>query len=429
MATQLLNHAGTKITIQIEVDLSGSMMEIEETILKSVNEVGAELTKEGLKRFDADGEPLMQGDVKWYSRGQSAKTYQTPYGDIEVNRHLYQRSGGGVTFCPLECNARIVRAATPRFAKMVTHKLTQVSGKHVKADLEENHGRAVSKLLVQELGLFVGAIAQAKEENWEYAIPKLETPITAVGIGVDGTCVLLCDHQWRETMAGSISLYDAHGERQHTIYVGAAPEYGKETFFHRMEQEIAHVKALYPEAHTAGIADGAKSNWSFLRAHVDQEIVDFYHASEYLTKAAEAIWDEPNDQDNRAIWLNEHCSRLKHESDGAETIFKEFQAVNTQGWRLERQEKFAKCLTYFNNQRHRMKYAEYQKAGLPIGSGVTEAACKTLVKQRLCQSGMRWSDRGAQVILSLRALVLTNTRWNQFWDKISQFGVPNFQNA
>jgi hypothetical protein len=71
-----------------------------------------------------------------------------------------------------------------------------------------------------------------------------------------------------------------------------------------------------------------------------------------------------------------------------------------------------------------MRYARYRENGMPIGSGVTEAACKTLVKQRLCCSGMRWAPEGAQIILNLRALVLTKSRWEQFWQKINQYGVP-----
>jgi len=61
-----------------------------------------------------------------------------------------------------------------------------------------------------------------------------------------------------------------------------------------------------------------------------------------------------------------------------------------------------------------MDYATHLENNLPIGSGVTEAACKTLVKQRLCGSGMRWKDQGAKVILSLRALVQSKGRWQQF---------------
>jgi hypothetical protein len=71
-----------------------------------------------------------------------------------------------------------------------------------------------------------------------------------------------------------------------------------------------------------------------------------------------------------------------------------------------------------------MNYALYQKRHYPIGSGVTEAACKTVIKQRLCCSGMRWKEKGAAAILSLRALVLTSTRWNQFWNKLNQYGFP-----
>jgi hypothetical protein len=69
-----------------------------------------------------------------------------------------------------------------------------------------------------------------------------------------------------------------------------------------------------------------------------------------------------------------------------------------------------------------MDYAMHTEKKLPIGSGVTEAACKTQVKQRLCGSGMRWKDQGAKEILSLRALVQSKGRWQQCWDKIDQYG-------
>jgi hypothetical protein len=69
-----------------------------------------------------------------------------------------------------------------------------------------------------------------------------------------------------------------------------------------------------------------------------------------------------------------------------------------------------------------MKYAKSQQENLPIGSGVTEAACKTLVKQRLCNSGMRWKEEGAQKVLALRTLAHTDCRWEQFWKKIDRYG-------
>ena len=92
--------------------------------------------------------------------------------------------------------------------------------------------------------------------------PKLEGPTTTITVGMDGTCLLMCEGGWRETMVGTIGFYDADGERQHTIYLGATPEYGKATFLDRLEREIDRVKAAYPQARYVGLADGAKGNWS-----------------------------------------------------------------------------------------------------------------------------------------------------------------------
>ena len=60
----------------------------------------------------------------------------------------------------------------------------------------------------------------------------------------------------------------------------------------------------------------------------------------------------------------------------------------------------------------------------PIGSGVTEAACKTLVKQRLCGSGMPWTRRGAQTVLTLRAILLSTSRWTSRWTYLDKHGIP-----
>ena len=70
-----------------------------------------------------------------------------------------------------------------------------------------------------------------------------------------------------------------------------------------------------------------------------------------------------------------------------------------------------------------MKYAENVAKDLPIGSGVTEAACKVIVKQRLCNSGMRWKEEGAACVLSLRTLTYTPGRWEQFWNRIDKNGL------
>ena len=80
------------------------------------------------------------------------------------------------------------------------------------------------------LGAYASAVVQAKEETWTCATPQVDAEITVAEIGTDGSCMLMCEGQWREAMTGSISLYDRRGERQHSIYVGAAPEHGRAGF-------------------------------------------------------------------------------------------------------------------------------------------------------------------------------------------------------
>jgi hypothetical protein len=68
----------------------------------------------------------------------------------------------------------------------------------------------------------VGSVVQAKEEAWSYALPKEDSQIATVGIGLDGTCMLIGEEGYREAMVGTLSLYDSEGERQQIIYLGLA---------------------------------------------------------------------------------------------------------------------------------------------------------------------------------------------------------------
>lgn len=74
----------------------------------------------------------------------------------------------------------------------------------------------------------------------------------------------------------------------------------------------------------------------------------------------------------------------------------------------------SKVLGYFINNRERMQYDKYLAMGLPIGSGVIEGTCKNLINDRMERSGMRWSRDGAEAMLTLRSVYLTDL-WHDFW--------------
>jgi hypothetical protein len=130
-----------------------------------------------------------------------------------------------------------------------------------------------------------------------------------------------------------------------------------------------------------------------------------------LADVAQAAFPAKTDEAKREVWLQERCKQIKHQAGAVDKL-------------ITGMEKFTKCKTvkenltaaqtYFANNRQRMNYAAHAAQDLPV----TEAACKTLVKQRLCCSRMRWKLQGAKVILSLRALIQSKGRWEQFWDKV-----------
>jgi len=138
---------------------------------------------------------------------------------------------------------------------------------------------------------------------------------------------------------------------------------------------------------------------------------------------AEALY--PKKKGKQKEWLTENCHKLKHEEGVAGELLNRMKQLKSEKTHSKNiTEKLQAAITYYENHQHQMNYAQYREKKYPIGSGVTEAACKTLVKQRLCCSGMRWKEKGAGIILSLRALVLTKDRWSQFWAKLDPYGFP-----
>ena len=94
-------------------------------------------------------------------------------------------------------------------------------------------------------------------------------------------------------------------------------------------------------------------------------------------------------------------------------------ALDYQRKKFPRRTRIGEILRYFRRNRHRMRYADTQARHLPIGSGVVEAACKTLVTERLKRSGMRWGPYGGQAILTLRSLVQSR-RFEYAWSLLAQ---------
>jgi hypothetical protein len=418
---EILKSDDNGFSVQINFKFNKSMLKAEEEILEKLNEVGSIATGKMLAQFDSDGSPIKIGNQTFTSKGLSEKNYQTPWGEARVTRHVYQSHSGGKTYCPLENDARIIITSTPRFAKIVSSKYSDLSTESVKKDLSENHGRIVQRKTIQSIGEVVGIVAIAKETSWEY-VPtpnELTDKVDSISIGLDGTCMQMREDGWREAMTGTVSLYNKDGERLHTTYVACSPEYGKEKFLNKLENAIVKIKDNFPKAKTIGLADGAKCNWTFLEKHTKFQVLDFFHASEYLGSYSKAVFKEIEEQKN---WLSEACHELKNEKASAVNLLNIFQNELLKKHVKADKETIETVATYYKNNCDKMNYSEILEMKLPIGSGVTEAACKVIVKERMCKAGMRWNDDGAHVVLKLRSLNKTDGSWNHFWGKVDKVG-------
>ena len=409
---------------EIEIDFAGfSMLESETMIQESINEAGNLMTEKRLLEFDTDGSPIIMGDIKMTTKGVYTGEYETPYGQITVERHLYQTNRGGKTFCPLNENARIIKkTCTPKLAKTISNKYANLAAGEVVTDMSENHSRELTRSYIQDVSEFVGTIVNAKEEVWNYEIPKITDAVSTVGISMDGASVLILKDGYREVMTGAITLYNKEGERMHSLYYAVEPEHGKKRFFDKMESAIGKIKAQFPDALCIGISDGAKDLWKFLKKHTSEQILDYYHASEYLSEASHGLILK--DEKGRKKWLDDAYSSLKHDSDYPTAVIAEMEEASKGKIRPVDKEKLESAITYFKNNKSRMQYTKNLKRKLPIGSGVIEAACKTIVKSRLCRTGMKWKSKGVKIVLSLRAMIKSSGKWNLFWDKINNSGVP-----
>jgi hypothetical protein len=142
-------------------------------------------------------------------------------------------------------------------------------------------------------------------------------------------------------------------------------------------------------------------------------VLDFFHASEHLNKAIEAAYGKNNSTGKS--YYEKYRSILKHDDIGAKRVIR---TLNYLHKKYPKRKAILTELKYFKNNLQRMNYAQMSKDNLPIGSGVTEASCKTLVTQRLKCSGMRWGIKGGQGVLTARSLIQSE-RFDLGWDMLS----------
>jgi hypothetical protein len=262
-----------------------------------------------------------------------------------------------------------------------------------------------------------GTNVQLAEPGAKRGRPK-EQPKGAAGQGQQHS-------SWRNAMVGAISFYDSRRrtpqnrpERLSSIYMASMPEERCPRVKHSLETELKHILAQAPPGlNKIALMDGARSLWTYCAGTELYNdftfVVDFFHATQHLSRAAEALFGKSSSKAH--AWYRKWCERLKWQADGPVALLRSMEYYRDRT-RLStsRAQQLAAEVTFFRRNKAMMPYARMLSAGLPIGSGPIESACKNIVKQRLCRSGMRWTRTGGQRILNLRTYVKSG-RWSKAW--------------
>ena len=378
------------------------------------------VTEEALARQDVDL-PFVFIDGEMHRRAcRCSQTYLTTAGTVSVTRTLYRVRRGERAVAALERKVGIVEGywtplAARQGAMLVSH-LTPRDAEEVLATL--GHMQP-SKSSLDRLPKALSARWEARREAFEATVreasAKVPDAARAVVVSLDGVMAPMRGG-YREASCATVSLVDADAERLHSVRMGRMPQSHKATLKTMLVAEVEAVLAKRPDLTVVKLADGARDNWTFLTGALPDgvELIDFYHAAEQLKGAFDAAHGV--DSPTAAAQFEKFRHRLRHEPDGVERVIRALVYLRS---KHPNQERIAQVLGYFRTNRHRMGYADAKAQGLPIGSGVVEAACKTLVTERLKRSGMRWGSRGGQAILTLRSLVQSR-RFVHAWSLLAE---------
>lgn len=379
----------------------------------------------------------------------SPKTFLTGFGLIALGRNLYQADAGGEGYVPLDLFWGMAgEFATPEVREAVLFSSALVTPEETEQMLSKwawFHPSATAiKNIVQEVGEFVEARAERLDEAIRGA-EALPAGTRILAGSLDGVNVLLREAggkrgrpgerpgldetedrttAYKNAMVGSISFYgkvprgEECPERLASRYVARMPEDKAPTVKRQFEAELAAGEAQAgPRVVKVLLLDGFRSLWTYAdeneRFDDYEKLIDYCHTTEHLSKAAEALFGKENAEARR--WYDTYRAKLLEEDAAAESILRSID-YHRSGRKLsaERTTALAQERTFFRRNKGRMTYADFRRRGLPIGSGPVEAACKTIVKTRLCRSGMRWSREGGNHILRLRTAVKSG-RWENFW--------------
>ncbi len=444
--------------VEIQIGTDASFGDSEATALRVTNEATRRYLVQVLQDM-SDGyrdELLIDGILYRRSHDPGEVLYHSLNGSLPVTRATYRRVGerNGPTVVPVELEAGLVERGTPALGYSIALNLSKETSRDYVETMDGAHRKVPSRSTVERICKAVGT--EAKE-----AAPKIERYLRqsegvpkgtiAISIGLDRTTVPFeeereqgappktrrkkrnkpyermppppVDVNYKMAYVGTVGFVDEDGDFLATRKYAATHHEGPEGIVARMVADVRAAKLREPTLEVGLVQDGAPEMWNLTRAALDaepsveryHEAIDRYHLSERLGIILAILEGDP---ERRALQMMKWLKGFD-ENDG--TIDNIEKLVGKQLWLYAGKDRATLIdnQTFIANNKDRMRYLALREAGLPVGSGATEGACKSVVGFRTKRSGQRWHDEGVSAVLTLRAIHQSN-RLPRFWSHLAK---------
>ncbi len=425
---------GALVTPQRFVDLEHALQRAAAALCRQVLEAEANRAEPADRR-------VLPPKVRYHKETyrinkQTPARIATSFGTITVWSFYYlNESDGEPGLHPLLLRLGIgAGAATPALLQRVARMAVDHTQSAVRAWLLREHGlRWSNTRLRAALAGFRAALVpwqadlqKARLLSWlAQALASRGRHRPVLAVGRDGVMIPMRDGGYQEGSTATVSVYDRRRRRLGTVYLGQMPQAKQATLSSLLTALLRAVLIAWqgPLPWLAYITDKGSAPDEYYRrvlkkmkhprdgrALVWEWVLDFYHACGYIGKMADALFGP--ETAGAAEWFAKMRRWLRDRPHGAAQVLRSAMQLRERRRMSQAQRaEFWKAYRYLRRHRRLLDYQGYRRRGLPIGSGVTEAACKTVFTQRFKRSGMRWHGATGQVILDLRVLLLSG-----IWD-------------
>lgn len=371
----------------------------------------------------------------------------TSFGRITLWRRGYRswsREDGESVVFPLERQLGLVEKTTPALAGRIARRMAEAGATQgtVIDWLRQEHEVAMGVERLRRLCEHVSSSLEEQREAYQvqYLLELLAQAQASSGrnkpvlaVGRDGVTFHV-QGVYEVGSTATISVYNRQGRRLGTVYLAQPSEAHQTTLSDQLTRLIRRILTVWsgPPPRLCYVTDAGDAETQYyhevLRGMRDPKkpwrrlewirVVDYFHLSERIATMAQAL-RFASERDAHA-WMVRMRKLLKKPGGSGRVLHSAAAMKSRLGLHQAQQAEFRRACNYLRNQRRFINYAEYKRLGLPIGSGVTEAACKTVFTQRLKLSGMQWKRGGAQVILRLRIVLLSG-----IWDSAYEASVKS----